>query len=175
MSDDRPKKSWRELDRARDRSGGSKRRRDDAERNRERASRSAAYSQYKSKLDGLFKAGGTELPEHMRAALGPVSEESKAHKALTEALTKSPSDETLRAFLDANLELPENPRLLTQLLNTRQEDLTKVVLARLIDVVADGKKPNRMLLVQRLAALENWAEDEDTLALVHRLKADLDV
>ena len=174
MSDDRRKKSWRELDRARDKGGSAPRRRDQADVNRERASKTAAYSQYKSKLDGLFQPGGTALPEHMRASLGPMSDESKAKKELTDALLKSPGEETLRAYLDAELVLPENPRLLTQLLDTRDEELTQVVLRRLVEVVAGGKKPSRMLLLQRLTAVENWAEQDDTLSLVRSLRASLD-
>lgn len=175
MSDDRPKKSWRELDRAKDRgSSGSPRRRDEAERNRERASKSAAYSQYKSKLDGLFKPGGTDLPEHMKAALGPSSEKGKAQKELTEALMRSPGKETLQAYLDAGLVLPENPRLLTQLLDTREDGLTQAVLSRLRELVDGSKKPNRMLLLQRLTSIENWSDDDDTLALVRDLRSELD-
>ena len=69
MSDDRPKKSWRELDQMRDK-GGSRARRDPTERSRERASKTQAYSAYKSQLDKLFTPGGAQLPEHMRAKLG---------------------------------------------------------------------------------------------------------
>ena len=174
MSDDRPKKTWRELDRARERGGSGSRRRDEAERNRERASKSAAYSQYKSKLDGLFKAGGTQLPEHMREALGPESEDSKARKELTEALLRSPSIDTLRAFLAAGLVLPDNPRLLTQLLDTRDEGLTRPVLARLIDLLGEGKKPNRMLLEQRLMALDDWVEKDETRVLIQTLRERLE-
>lgn len=170
MSDDRPKKSWRELDRARDKGGSAPPRRDQAERNRERASKTAAYSQYKSKLNDLFTPGGTALPEHMRASLGPASEQSRAQKELTEALMRAPSKETLCAFLDAELVLPENPRLLTQLLDTRDDGLTQVVLRRLLEVVDAGKKPNRMLLLQRLTAVEDWSEEGDTLSLVEDVR-----
>lgn len=174
MTDDRPKKSWRELDRNRDRRSGSPRRPDEAERNRERASTSAAYSQYKSKLDGLFKPGGTELPEHMRASLGPQSDEGKLHKELTDALMKTPSKETLQAFVDAGFVLPENPRLLTQLLDTRDEALTRSVLSRLVELIEQGKKPNRMLLLQRMTAAENWVEEDETRSLMEALKERLE-
>ena len=110
----------------------------------------------------------------MRVALGPATDQSKAQKALTEALMKLPGKETLCAFLDAGLVLPENPRLLTQLLDTRDEELTRVVLRRLVELVEGGKKPSRMLLLQRLTAVEDWAEDGETRSLVEGLRARLD-
>lgn len=172
--DDRPKKSWRELDAARDKGGSGGRRRDPSERDRERASKSQAYSAYKGQLDKLFKPGGAQLPEHMRAALGPQSEESKAKRAVLEALNATPNEETLRAALDAGVELPSEPRLLTGLLDVRDEALLRPVLQRLLDLVEDGKKPNRMLLIQRLEAVRQRAEDSEVLDLADMIRAALD-
>ena len=90
MGDDRPKKSWRELDRMRDKSGsgGSRRSRDDY--GRQRAQKSAAYSKYKSQLDQLFTPGGSaELPESLKAKLAPASEEDQQKRAITKALPQS--------------------------------------------------------------------------------------
>lgn len=174
MSDDRPKKSWRELDRQRESGGGSARRRDPTERNRERASKTQAYSAYKSQLDKLFTPGGAQLPEHMREKLGPQSDDAKARRALLEALTKAPGEASLRALLEAGEALPEEPRLLMSLLDVRDEALLRPVLQQLLDIVEDGKKPNRMLLVQRLESVKNFAEEDETLELVSMLRAALD-
>ncbi len=174
MSDDRPKKSWRELDKQRDKSGGGGRRRDPEAWNRERISKTAAYSKYKSNLDALFKPGGAELPESMRATLGPATEESKEKRELTEALKKDPSKKTLEAYLEKELPLPDDARLLMSLLDVRDEALLKPVLEKLLDIVEDGKKPNRMLLIQRLEALKNWADAPETIELAQMIRSALD-
>lgn len=174
MSDDRPKKSWRELDAQRDKSGGGGRRRDPTERNRERASKTQAYSAYKSQLDKLFTPGGAQLPEHMRAKLGPQSEEAKEKRAALDGLTQNPSEETLRAVIEGGYELPDDARLLMGLLDVRDEALLRTVLQRLLDIVGSGKKPNRMLLIQRLQSVKNFAEEDDTIALADDLRAELD-
>lgn len=176
MSDDRPKKSWRELDRQRDKSGGSSggRKRDPEAWNREKISKTAAYSKYKSNLDKLFQPGGADLPESMKAKLGPQTEESKEKRELTDALKNDPSEKTLRAYLDKDLPLPEDARLLMGLLDVRDEALVRPVLDALLEIVEGGKKPNRMLLIQRLEALKNWAEDDETLELAQMVRAALD-
>ena len=170
MSDDRPKKSWKEIDAARDRSGGGAKRRDPDESARERAAKSAAYSKYKSQLDNLFKPGGTELPEQMKEKLGPTSEDSKKNREAADALRKGPSESTLSAYLETGQPLPDDPRLLTGLLDIKNEALMRPVLQALLALVESGKKPNRMLLIQRLEAAKNWVEDEATIELVNDLR-----
>ena len=174
MSDDRPKKSWKELDRMRDKGGSSRSRKDPSERNRERASKTQAYSAYKSQLDKLFTPGGAQLPEHMRAKLGPQSEDAKQRAALISGLQSDPGEKTLRAIVEAGETLPDDPRLLMRLLDVRDEPLLRVVLQRLLDIIEDGKKPNRMLLIQRLEAVKNFAEQDETVELADMTRAALD-
>jgi hypothetical protein len=174
MSDDRPKKSWREIDRSREKGGSSGPRRDPEAWNRERISKTAAYSKYKSNLDKLFGPGGAELPESMKSQLGPASEESKEKRALLDALKATPNADTLRAYLAKEPVLPEDPRLLTGLLDVRDDALLRPVLERLLEIIEGGKKPNRMLLIQRLEAIKNFAEDAGTLELAQMVRAALD-
>lgn len=176
MSDDRPKKTWAERDRQREKGGGgSGHRRDSLERDRERASKTQAYSAYKSNLAGLFKPGGAQLPEHMKAKLGPQSEDAKQRAALNAALKADPGEKTLRALLDAGEALPDDdPRLLMRLLDLRDESLLRPVLQQLLDIIEGGKKPNRMLLIQRLESVKNFAEEDETLELVDMTRAALD-
>lgn len=172
MGDDRPKKSWRERDAARGKGGG---RRDPDERQREKASSTAAYSKYKSQLDKLFTpGGGGALPESLKAKLGPVSEESKAAKEAADALRKDPNEKTLAAYIETGKPLPEDARLLMGLLSIRDEALIQPVLQRLLDIVEEGKKPNRMLLIQRLEAVKNVATQQETLDLADMIRAALD-
>lgn len=151
--DDRPKKSWREIDKGKDRSSHRTERRDPSEASRAKVEKSAAYSKYKSQLDKLFTPGGAQLPEAMRAKLGPVSDESKKKQELTNALKDAPTEASLRAFVDAGLSLPEDPRLLLALLDVKAPELLAPVLEALLAVVEGGKKPSRMLLLQKLDAI----------------------
>jgi hypothetical protein len=66
--------------------------------------------------------------------------------------------------------LPDDPRLLTGLLDIKNESLIGAVLKALLDLVEAGKKPNRMLLIQRLEAAKRWVEDEATLELLNDLR-----
>ncbi len=167
MSDERPKKTWKEIDAAREKKSA---RRDPDERQRDRVAQTAAYSKYKSNLEKLFQPGGAALPESLREKLGPPSAESSESRTLLEALRNSPSADTLRPVLEKGLSLPEDPRLLTGLVDVRDESLLRPVLDALLQLQTSGKKPNRMLLLQRLEAARVRAIDDETLAAIARLK-----
>src|SRR5437660_12562415 len=68
--DEKPKRtrSWREIDKQRDR-GGTKQRSD---RESERFQTSTKYTQYKTNLERLFSGGvaSSALPDHLREKLG---------------------------------------------------------------------------------------------------------
>lgn len=168
MSDER-KKSWREIDRARSTGGGGRRRDPDDER-RERASKSGAYSAYKSQLDKLFTPGGGGLPESLREKLGPASDDAKARRARLEALTQSPSADNLRPVLAAGDPLPPDPRLLMRLMDVAEPELVAPVLDRLAELLDEGAKVNRMLLQQRLQAAETRTDDPEVTARLARLR-----
>jgi len=73
--DEKPKRtrSWREIDKQRDR-GGTKQRSD---REAERFQSSTKYTQYKTNLERLFSQGvaSSALPDHVREKLGGGGEE----------------------------------------------------------------------------------------------------
>ena len=170
MSDDeRPKKSWREIDKGREGSSHRKTRTDPGERAKERASKTAAYSKYKNQLDKLWTGGG-ELPDSLKEKLGPASKETEARKKLLADLKSNPSPKTLANFVKEGHELPDDVRLLMSLLEVRDEPLLRTVLQRLKELILEGNKPNRALLGQRLTSIEVLAEDEETLEVVQELK-----
>jgi hypothetical protein len=175
VGDDRPKKSWKEIDAGRDRSGGAARpRRDPDERSREKVEKSAAYSKYKSNLDKLFTPGGNVLPENMRAKLGPTDPAAQEKRALLDALKATPNEDTLSAALDKGVELPEDARLLMSLFDIKKQTLLVPVLRALLRVVESGKKPNRMLALQKLDALKNRSSEDDVLELCAMIRAQLE-
>lgn len=172
MGDER-RRSWRELDRLREQGGG--RRRDPDARGRERAEKSGAYGAYKAQLERMFAPGGGGLPEHLKAQLGPVSEEAAARQKAAEIFRQAPSDETFRAYVDAGLDLPDDARFLMSLFDALTEEAhLRVVLERLLQIVESGKKPNRMLLLQRLTALERVLEDPGTREVLADLRGALE-
>lgn len=172
MSDDR-RRSWRELDRARER-GGDGRRRDPDARNRERAEKSGAYGAYKAQLDKMFTPGGGGLPEHLKAQLGPVSEQSAARQKANADFRNEPNDSTFAAYREADFTLPEDARFLMKCLDTLQEEAhLRQVLEALLQIVESGRKPNRMLLIEKLRVLEPKLEESDSKDLLADLRESL--
>lgn len=163
--DDRPKKSWKERDAQRDRSGGRVERRDPEAFGRAKVEKSAAYSKYKANLDKLFTPGGNALPESMRDKLGPTSPEGQEKRKALDALKATPNEATLSAALDQGVDLPDDPRLLLSLLEIKNEALLVPVLRALKALVDSGKKPNRMLALQKIDALKNRASEDDVIEL----------
>lgn len=161
------KKTWREIDAARGQKGP---RRDPSERDRERLSKSAAYSSYKSKLDQLFTPGGADLPESLKEKLGPQSEDSKARRERLESLKKSPGAKTLQAVIGAGDPLPADPRLLMSLMDVDDPDLLVPVLERLIERVDEGAKVSPALLRQRIQAVETSVDDDRVRESMKTLK-----
>src|SRR5436190_1068962 len=75
--DEKPKrtKSWREIDKMRDKSGSSRR----GDRETERFQTSTKYTQYKTNLERLFSQGVASgaLPDHLREKLGGEEDAAK--------------------------------------------------------------------------------------------------
>lgn len=172
MSDDRPKKSWKELDAARDR-GGQKPRRDPDERSRQKTESSAAYKKYVGQLDKLFTPGGQELPAAFKEKLGPTSEEGKKKQALVTDLQTKADGPSLSAYLAAGLELPEDARLLLRLLDVTDTTLLVPVLKGLQRIVEAGQKPSRMLLIQKLDAIALRLGSGEAADLARDIRAEL--
>lgn len=171
MSDERPKKSWREIDAGRDRKSG-RARVDPNERIKSKQAESQAYKAYKSQLDKLFTPGGAALPPALAEKLGPQSPEAQRDKELLDALTKDPGAETLRAVVAAGVRLPGEPRLLLTLLEIREAALAKVVLERLLSMIEDeGKRPNKPLALQRIDSLLNLVDDPEVTELASSVRA----
>ena len=149
--DDRPrqKKSWREIDKMRDRSGGGARR---DQRERESFERSTGYTKYKTNLERLF-SGGAPLPDHLRGKMegdGGADEERKKLFAIedTKAFYAAASE-----YLKKN-EVPDDARLLDRLLGHPDEEIVEKSLARLEDLHKAGTLKAPPALRDRLASVE---------------------
>src|SRR4051812_25550213 len=130
--DDKPKRtrSWREIDKMRDKSGSSRR----SDRESERFQQSTKYTQYKTNLDRLFSQGvaSSALPDHLKEKLGVADDSAK-----DEERKKLYAIEDPKAFYAAmseylkSHELLDDARILDRLLGHPDDDVVERVLGRL--------------------------------------------
>lgn len=154
--DEKPKRtrSWSEIDKARNRSGGSSTRRSASDRDAERFQNSTKYTSYKTNLDRLFSGGGATLPEHLREKLEPGADLRDEERKRLYAI------EDTRAFQAAALEylktheVPDDARLLDRLLGHPDDDVVEKALARLEALHKAGTLKVPPALTQRLASVE---------------------
>jgi len=149
--DDRPrqKKSWREIDKMRDRAGPARR----DQRDRESFERSTGYTKYKTNLERLF-SGGAPLPEHLRAKGGEGDDERDEERKKLFAI------EDPKAFYAAATEylkkneMPADPRLLDRLLGHPDEATVEKALTRLEELHRAGTLKPPPALKNRLSSVE---------------------
>jgi hypothetical protein len=153
--DDKPKrtKSWREIDKQRDRSGGARR----SDREAERFQSSTKYTQYKTNLERLFSQGvaSSALPENVREKMGANedSERDEARKKLYAIEDPRAFHAAATEFLKSN-PLPDDPRLLDRLLGHPDDDVVDRALTRLEELHKAGSLKVPPALSQRLASVE---------------------
>jgi len=155
--DEKPKRtrSWREIDKQRDRGGSSRR----SDRESERFQSSTKYTQYKTNLERLFSQGvaSTALPDHVREKLGGGGEEDVERD---EARKKLYAIEDPKAFHAAATEflrkypLPDDPRVLDRLLGHPDDEVVDRALTRLEELHRAGTLKVPPALSQRLASVE---------------------
>ena len=153
--DDRPRRSWREIDQMRD---GSRGRRDPSERrprSREEAARSAAATkQYLNEADKLFASG---KGGHRGEQLARAMHDAHGSEGFSEACS---------AYL-SELGLPTDPKLLSLLLDTGDPELIVPALEALLVAREEGrletsgglKSQVRMLAEDRHDGVAGAAED----------------
>lgn len=156
--DEKPKrtKSWREIDKQRDRGGAGSSRRSDREA--ERFQSSTKYTQYKTNLERLFSQGvaTSALPDQVREKLGGGEEDTERD----EARKKLYAIEDPKAFHAAATEflrkypLPDDPRVLDRLLGHPDDDVVDRALTRLEELHRAGALKVPPALSQRLASVE---------------------
>lgn len=168
--DPRPKKSWREIDKMRDRSRQGSRREDVA---RQRVEKSPVYEQYKAQVSKLL--GGESLPEVLREKLDPTGE-IKARDALLKKL-KTTEDRRRWAELvvefTQKFEPPEDAYVLVSWLDHPRDAVVDRALAKLekmseTGLLAGPKVPRS--IDQRLRSLELTATDPDVQSRAKALR-----
>lgn len=162
---DKPKKSWRDIDRAREsgRSGGT------PPADRQRLERSATYSRYKSAADQFFS--GELMPEALREKLDPTGEVAARQEAARKLRTADEADDFNRLaeeFLE-KYEAPEDPYLLDRMLAHPTTSVVLTALEKLIELADAGELVPPKSLAQRLRSLELTADDYDVQDEAKRL------
>lgn len=149
--DDRPKKSWRDIDKARD---GKRSSSGTPPADRDRLEKSGGYSRYKSAADAFFS--GNLLPDALREKVDPTGE----GKARQDLLKKVKDAEEFKEFAALSKEyvdkygLPEDPYLLDRLLGHPNEGIVLKTLERLKELQAAGELKPPKSLGERLKSLE---------------------
>jgi hypothetical protein len=170
-SDDRPRKTWRERDKGRDRSRHVS---TSGDRERERFEKTTAYTRYKQNLEKVFSGG--ELSDAMRERLDP-SGQGKARDALLRKVREAEDNATFHSALEellAHEDFPDDPYLLDRALDHPNPSVVGKALDRLEGLAGEGKlaKPPKSLK-QRLASLELTADDPALQERAQRLKSRL--
>lgn len=164
---DRPKKSWAEIDKARD----GKRSRSSGENPaaRERLEKSGEYSRYKSAADAFFS--GNLLPDSLAEKVDPTGE----GRARKDALKKLTAVEDFREFNTLSKEyvekwgLPDDPYVLDRLLGHTNEGLVLKALAEIDRLVEANEFKAPKALPERLKSLEIGSDSGEVQDLAKAL------
>lgn len=164
--DDRPKRSWREVDRNKDR---SKHRQPDRPQmsQKKKVRADSASKVYKSKLDAFFEGDG-KAPTHAKEKLEAIKETSAggkertdALKAIKDATTSSAADKAVAAYLD-KWELPPDYDVLSQVLTCSDEEYVMTAMEMLATMLNDKRVPRRtQVLEQRLRRVKTLSDDPE--------------
>jgi hypothetical protein len=148
---DKPKKSWAEIDKARDgkRSGGAR-----VDRDQRQFEQSKQYSRYKSAADKFF--AGDAMPEAFAERMDPTGE----GRARKEALAKLRNAEEFREFATLARDyadkygMPADPYVLDRLLGHPNEGLVLKTLEEIVRLLDAGEFKVPKSLPERLKSLE---------------------
>lgn len=176
---DRPKKSWREIDKAREKSGsGRSSRPAPGALGEERLQKTQAYQQYKNNLDKFFDGSGA-APDGLAGLLDPSGAKGERSKAVEEIQKASASDrrkwaDLVKLFVEQH-ELPPDAYLLTEFLAHPKESVAAKALTRIAQLVEEGAlKKLPASLKPQLQSLELTCDDDDLKIAAKALRTRLD-
>lgn len=176
---DRPKRSWRDIDKQKDRSAHRKEERPAMSRQKQVRADNASKL-YKAQLDRFFEGDGA-APKQVKDKLGAlddVSEDGLARKAALQAIRDAATSSAKRAAVSAYLarwELPPDHDVLAEVLACDDDDYIAKALA-LIEGLLDANRPPRRTttLEQRLRRIVSLGEtpsvQEKAKELVRKLR-----
>ena len=170
-NDDRPKKTFSELDKMRKegRQGGER------DRGPGKLERTQAYKSYKTQLNKLFDGTG-ELPEALKSKLedAGVAEAAKAKQEAAQKVLTALSPRKLRkAFKAYRAEygFPEDEGLLNKLLESDDEDVLLEVMEAMDRLLSDGLFKAGPALKARIQSAQILVDDPSVKAAGDKLLA----
>ena len=157
--DDRPRKSWREIDQSREKGSGSPR-----PAAADRPNNSQAYRSYKTQLNRLFDGG--HMPEAIKSKLGdtavaPGVKERKAANDLIIAATNPKQLQTAVHAFTAAYGLPEDEAALTKMLDLTDESWVLQSINALATLQREGVLKRGAALRGRLKTVEMTIDEPD--------------
>jgi hypothetical protein len=170
-NDDKPKRSWRDVDRNKDRSAHRKEDRPPIRDAKRQARADSASKVYRSKLDAFFDGEG-RAPAEVKgklAALDETSAEGKERQAALDeikaATTSMATAKAVRRYLE-RWRLPPDHDVLVQVLGSAEEQHQTLALEQLAELLDRGRLPRRTaVLEQRLKRVIDLGEEPDVTAL----------
>lgn len=176
MSDDeeRPRKSWREIDKARDHS--THRREERPAGATERKTGRGSQKSYRATLDRLFETGKIgKLVDKSGAGEGPEGESRiRMLSRIEQAMDRESICREVDAYLATFGELPDDLEILGKVLEHRDAERQRQAMER-IDKLLDGAQPKRRrAMVAQLKIIRDLAYDKEMVQLASKLLGRLD-
>lgn len=175
MSDDikRRKKSWREIDNAKDRNAPRRFERPGTTPDGRRTSKS-----YKAELDQFFDSGKAShrIKGLMKTSGVPETKAEPEDKKRLELIRTIRASETFDAFVQAvdtlrkDYDLPDDIDILTRVLEHPSEDAIQDAIQRLLELCLRMSLAQTKAIVMRLNSIEHATEEPKTLALMKELR-----
>lgn len=168
--DDRPKKSWRELDRKRDQSshrgGGSEERGPSSMRENSRA-----YRSYKSQLDQMWQGGA--LPEALQDKLpagtgGSANKKKELLEALRGAVKSRDVFKALKAYREV-FGFPQDEDALAKLVDLDDDAVVLEALQTIDALHQEGRLKRSTSFKARLKTVKMTCDSPEVLSLAERL------
>ncbi len=176
--DDKPKRSWREIDALRDKSSQREQTAPRGDRPFGGGKRGEARQKtYRSQLDRLFDAGGigklVAQTEKQGAAASP-GEDSRLKRlaAVRDAVGAGEITRAIDTYLKA-FPWPDELEFLSAALEHRDQEVVAEALARLQTALAAGKPRRSATLAGRLRALEELSTEAEIRSRAAALRAKL--
>ena len=175
---DRPRKSWREIDKSRDKSSHRQDERPDASKlGRKGTGRS--QKSYRAALDRLFDSGKiAELVDHKDPPSSePVAEKGESRIKMMRKIRDATDRDELTRTVDAYLkkwELPEDMEILPRVLEHRDDRIQLEAMER-IDALLETQQPRRKrAMVGQLKMIRDFADEQEMIELAKKLIERLD-
>ena len=175
--DDRPRKSWREIDKARD---GSSHRRDERPGGSSgRGAKGRSQKSYRSALDRLFDSGkiGDLVQQKDPTAKKPEPEggESrlKLHKKIKAATDRDDLTRTVDGYLK-KFELPDDHDVLGRVLEHRDPGVQRDAMERIAALLETTQPKRARAMVGQLKMIRDFADDPEMESLATKIIERLD-